>query len=173
MKSSALYIITIILGLTLIQACGPDESEVERDQQAIQDSLEQAYEAEMEQMRQDSIQQAQADSAAAAEEEEENQQQNDIEYSDDGDFVVQIEAWRSEEKARQQADEWEERGYEQAYVVSYGNEDTGDIWYRVRIGQFDTREMAERFQNMLEEEYNTSTWIGLEGEPVEGEAMRE
>lgn len=171
MKSAALYIFTIILGLALLQACGPEEAEVERDQQAVQDSLEQAYEAEMEQMRRDSVEQARADSIAAAEEGE--RQRNEIEYSESGEYVVQIEAWRSEAKAQQQAEEWVSRGYEQAHVVSYGDEDTGDVWYRVRVGQFDTRDMAERLKTKLNEEHSTESWISRTGEPVEQEAKQE
>lgn len=154
----------------MIQACAPEEPEVEQTTEAVQDSVEQAYEAEIEQMRQDSIAQAREDSLAAAQEQE--QQENQIEFSEDGEFVVQVEAWRSQEKAQQQADQWVNRGYEQAYVVFYGNEDTGNIWYRVRIGQFDTLEMAERFQSKIEEDYDTNTWVSTIGQPVEEDAMQ-
>lgn len=170
MKSSALYILTIILGLALIQGCGPEEAEVERDQQAIQDSLEQAYQAELQQMRRDSIEQARADSIAAAE--EMARQRNQINYSENGEFIVQIEAWRSEVKAQQQANQWNNRGYDRAFVVRYGNEDTGNIWYRVRIGRFDTRQMAERLQDKLREEHGATSWVSRIGQPVEPEARQ-
>ena len=171
MKTVIIYILTFTLSIFMLQACGQDEAEVERDQQAVQDSLEQAYEAEMEQMRQDSIAQAEEDSIAA--EEERREQANQIEYSEDGDFVVQIEAWRSEVKAQQQAEEWTDRGYNQSFVVMYGNEDTGDVWYRVRIGQFETREMAERLQSKLEEEHDTRSWVSRTDSPVQEEAMND
>jgi len=170
MKSALTYSITIILAIAMLQACAPEEPEVQRDQQAIQDSLEQVYQAEMEEMRQDSIAQAREDSIAAAREREMNEEQ--IEYSETGNYVVQIQAWRSEEKANQQAEEWVERGYDQAYVVSYGNEETGNIWYRVRIGQFDTRGMAERLQEKLREDHDAVSWVSREGQPVEEEAMQ-
>lgn len=171
MKSTLIYITTIFLTVAMLQACSPEEPEVEQSPEATQDSLEQAYEAEMEQMRQDSIARAQDDSLAATREEE--SQETDIEYSENGDFVVQIEAWRSEEKAQQQADQWTNRGYDQAYVVSYGDEDSGNVWYRVRIGQFDTREMANRLQNKIEDDYGVESWVSLTGQPVEEEAMQD
>lgn len=170
MKSALTYIITIILSLAMLQACAPEEPEVQRDQQAIQDSLDQVIEAEMEQLRQDSIAQAREDSMAAAREQQRNEQQ--IEYSDNGNFVVQVEAWRSEQKAQQHAEELVEKGYDQAYVVTYGNEDTGNIWYRVRIGQFDTREMAEQLQEKLQEEHDADSWVSRIGQPVESGAMQ-
>lgn len=154
----------------MLQACSPEETETEQDQQAVQDSLAQVYEAEMEQMRQDSLARVREDSIAAAEERE--QREASIEYSESGDFVVQVEAWRSEEKARQQASEWRNRGYDRAFVVSYGNEETGDVWYRVRIGQFNSREMAVRLQNNLDEEYNAVSWVSVIGQPVEEDAMQ-
>jgi cell division protein FtsN len=170
MKSALIYITTIILSIAMLQACAPEEAEVERDQQAIQDSLVQAYEAEMEQMRQDSIAQVREDSLRAAREQE--RREDRIEYSENGEFVVQIEAWRSQEKAQQQADQWIDRGYNRAYVVSYGNENTGDVWYRVRIGHFNSREMAERLQTRLDEELSTVSWVSRTGQPVEVDAMQ-
>lgn len=170
MKSASSYIITIFLSIALLQACAPEEPEVQRDQAAIEDSLQQVMEAEMEQMRQDSIAQAREDSMAAARERQMREEQ--IEYSENGNFVVQIEAWRSEEKAQQQADEWIEMGYDQAYVVSYGNENTGDVWYRVRIGHFDTRTMAERLQEKLQEDHDAVSWVSQTGQPVEEDAMQ-
>lgn len=172
MKTAIIYIFTLTLSLLMLQACGQEDAEIEPDQQAVQDSLEQAYEAEIEQMRQDSIARAEADSIEA-EEEERREQANQIEYDEDGDFVVQIEAWRSEVKAQQQAEEWKERGYDQSFVVTYGDEDTGDVWYRVRIGQFDTREMAERLSSKLEEEHDTRSWVSRADGPVQQEAMND
>ena len=171
MKSVLIYIIPIILSIAMLQSCAPEEPDVERNQEAIQDSLEQAIEAEMEQMRQDSIARVREDSITAAREQEMRREQ--IEYSENGNFVVQIEAWRSEDKAQQQADEWISMGYEQAYVVSYGDENTGNVWYRVRIGQFDTRAMAVRLREKLQEEQNAVSWVSQTDQQVEEEAMQE
>jgi len=171
MKSALTYIIPIILSIAMLQACSPEEPEVERDQQAVQDSLEQVYEAEMEQMRQDSIAQAREESMNAEREQQAREEQ--IEYSEDGDFVVQVEAWRSENKAQQQAEEWISMGYDQAYVVSYGNKETGNVWYRVRIGHLDTREMAVRLQEKLQDEQNAVSFVSRTDQPVEEEAMQD
>lgn len=160
MKKLLSYIVISLMGIMLFQACGQEEEEFEYDQQAVQDSLEQAYEAEMEQMRQDSIAQAEADSIAAAEAEPE------IEYSENGEYSVQVEAWRSRTKAESQASEWKDRGFDRAFVVEYGNNDSGDLWYRIRIGQFDTVEMATMLKEELENEYNAQAWISKAGAPL-------
>lgn len=168
MKNIAFYLFTLFIGITLLQSCGTDEADIEeRDQQAIEDSLAQAQQAEREQMRRDSLEQAEADSIAAEEE------RNRVEFSDDGEYVVQVEAWRSQNKAERQAQEWRDRGYEKSSVVMYGSDETGDVWFRVRLGQFDTREMAIRLQNRLSEEYNTQSWVGRRGQSAEPDAMQE
>ena len=154
MKTYISYIVLMLSAIFLLHACGETEQpQPEVDQQAVQDSLEQVYEQEMEQMRQDSIAQAREDSIAAAEAEP------DIVFSDDGSYTVQIESWRSEEKAERNAAEWQDRGYDRAYVVEYGDSDTGNIWFRVRLGTFDSEEMAQNMKDKLASEYNTDSWI--------------
>lgn len=155
-------IIFTVLAATLIglmSACGPSEEELQRREQARQDSLEQVRQQQIQQQRLDSIAQARQDSIDAIEKEQE--QRNQIQFDENGSFTVQTEAWRSEVKASNQAEKWQERGYEQAYVVKYGNENTGDIWFRVRLGKFATKAMAEKFQTVLSEDYNTNSWISL------------
>jgi septal ring-binding cell division protein DamX len=159
MKTALGYLIVAGLAILLIQGCGPSEEELREQerarQQAVQDSLQLVYEAQMEQMRQDSIEQARLDSIAAAE------AKRTFEYSDTGRFAVQIESWRSEAKAQAQANRWKERGFENTFVVKYGDEDSGDVWYRVRIGRFDTREMAENMTSALREDYGQDSWISV------------
>jgi len=159
MKTLLSFLGVSILAVTLIAGCGPSEEELRQQelerQQAEQDSLEQVYEEQMQQMVQDSIAQAQQDSI------EEAERQSQIEYSNDGDYAVQVQSWRSEEKANQELDMWKNRGFENAFVVKYGNEDTGDVWYRVRIGRVETEEMAENLQDKLSNEYDAQSWISL------------
>ncbi len=146
-----------ILAITLIAGCGPSEEELRQQelerQQAERDSLEQVYEAQMQQMIQDSIARAQQDSIAEAE------RQSQIIYSDSGDYAVQVQSWRSEEKANRELNMWKDRGFENAFVIQYGNEETGDVWYRVRIGRVENREMAKNLQDKLSNEYETQSWI--------------
>lgn len=159
MKTALGYLIVAGLAILLIQGCGPSEEELREQerarQQAVQDSLQLVYEAQMEQMRQDSIEQARLDSIAAAE------ARRTFEYSETGRFAVQIESWRSEAKAQAQANRWKERGFENTFVVKYGDEDSGDVWYRVRVGRFDTREMAENMTYALKEDYGQDSWISI------------
>lgn len=159
MKQNIIYLITVALAISMFNACGPSEEEIERREQARQDSLEQVRQQQLAQQRQDSIEQARQDSIEAAKEEEER---NRIEFDSDGSFSVQVEAWRSEEKAEAQVQKWVDRGYEDAYVVNYGNEDTGDVWYRVRLGHLATQEMAEKLRNKLDEEYGEPSWVSVQ-----------
>ncbi len=169
MKKIVIYGITTCLSIALLHACGPSEEELrqqaEAERQAEQDSLQRVWEAEMEQLRQDSLEQARQDSIAlaeemAAEEERERERASRIEFADNGNFTVQVRSWRSEEKAEEHADRWRERGFEHVYVQQFGDMATGDVWFRVRIGNVATHEMAKRLQEKLKEEYDTDSWVG-------------
>lgn len=166
MKTFAFYAIAALLSITLLQACGSDDITEQQDQQAIEDSLAQADQAaEREQMRRESLEQARADSIAAEEE------RRRVDFSDAGEYVVQVEAWRSQEKAEQQAEEWKQKGYDRATVIMFGSEGTGDVWYRVRLGEFDSREMAERLRGNLTEDYEAQAWVSRKDATVAPEPL--
>jgi len=89
-------------------------------------------------------------------------QQPTIETTGRG-FTVQVSAWRTEAKARREADKLLQRGY-QAYVQpaelapdQYGEK--GGMWYRVRVGSYATlaeaRNAADQLTSLLESGY----WI--------------
>lgn len=159
MKRIVIFIITSAIAISLLNACGPSEEEIERREQARQDSLEQVRQDSIEQARQDSIEQARQDSIQAAKKRE--KERNRIEFDPNGQFSVQVEAWRSKVKAENQVQKWKDRGYENAYVVKYGNEETGDVWFRVRLGHLATKDMAEKLKDKLQREYNEPSWISM------------
>jgi len=159
MKQITIFLITAIISIGLLNACGPSEEEIRQREQARQDSLEQVRQQRIEQQRQDSIQQARQDSIEAAKQRE--RERNRIEFDSDGAFAVQVEAWRSRDKAEAQVQKWVDRGYENAYVVKFGNEETGDIWFRVRLGHLATKDMAEKLEAKLKREYNEPSWTSM------------
>lgn len=156
-RLTLLFLIAAALSMMVLHGCGPSEEELREQerarQQAVQDSLELAYEQEMEQMRQDSIEQARQDSIAEAE------ARAQVVYSDDGAYSLQIESWRSRTKAEAQMNRWKERGYDRAFVAEFGSAESGDLWFRVRIGRFDDRQYAKNLKEKLMEEYGTDSWI--------------
>lgn len=157
MRQLLVFTITAITLISLMSACGPSEEEIQRREQARQDSLEQVRQQRMQQQRMDSIAQARQDSIAAAKKKEEERRQ--MSFNTTGDYSLQVEAWRSQDKAQAQVQKWKDRGFENAYVVKYGQEETGNIWFRVRLGRTDTRKKAEQLGQNLKEEYDTEYWI--------------
>lgn len=155
--SSGLLAFTIVT-INIFSGCGPSEDELEQQELALQDSLEQVYQEEVEEMRRDSL-------ARTNQNNVEPQNENPVsrtssfEYSENGTYTVQIEAWRSESKAYNQAEMWKQRDFDRAFVIKYGNPEAGDVWYRVRLGKFETFEMAQNFKSMLEAEYNAESWV--------------
>ena len=126
-------------------------------QEAVQDSLQLVYQDQMEQMRQDSIEQVRQDSIAEAE------ARPAFEHSDTGTFAVQVQSWRSRDKAESQVAIWRERGFENAFITEYGDPDTGNLWYRVRIGRYETEETAENVRRVIMEEHQADSWISRVG----------
>lgn len=159
MRQLIIFTVTAATLIGLMSACGPSEEELQQQEQARQDSLERVKQQRLEQQRLDSIAQVRQDSIDAAKKEQE--ERNRIKFDENGSFTVQTEAWRSEVKAQNQADQWKEKGYDKAYVTQYGNIETGDVWFRVRLGKFATKSMAQKFQKVLTEDHNTNSWISL------------
>lgn len=165
MKRIVIFLITSFIAISLLNACGPSEEEKQRQEQARQDSLEQVRQQQLAQQRQDSIEQARQDSIEAAKKRE--KERNRIEFASDGAFSVQVEAWRSKDKAEAQVQKWVDRGYENAYVVKHGNEDTGNVWFRVRLGHLATSDMAQKLKDKIQREYNEPSWISSGGNAQE------
>ncbi len=155
-------IFSLILGLVLFTftACGGEsEEEKQLRLQAYQDSLravEQAKIAEMMAAMQDSID---ASNTEEVMEESDDMSMGEYNFSENGNFVVQVGAWRSEEKAQSFVDMWSDRNYPNAYVVKTGNELTGNVWFRVRVGNFATKVDAENFGSELAQEINSGYWV--------------
>lgn len=167
MKRLLIFTVTAATLISLMNACGPSEEELRQREQARQDSLERVRQQRLQQARLDSIAQARQDSIDAAQQRE--AERNRIQFDPNGAFAVQVEAWRSEDKASAQIAKWKDRGYENAYVVKHGNEATGNIWFRVRIARFATKDMAEKFQQQLREDYNADSWISMAKDEMSGE----
>ncbi|MEX0686395.1 MAG: SPOR domain-containing protein [Balneolales bacterium] len=161
---------TLLLSLAfIIQACGPSQEEIEQQERAMLDSLAQVQ----------ASQQAAAERAAQAEEEarlaelqkEEEEEEVETEekeefipilFDENGKFTLQVEAWRSESFAEHGAKKWQDRGFDRAFVVQYGDEGTGDLWYRIRLGRFGSYKMAKRQQENILSDFNISSWIDVE-----------
>lgn len=140
----------------LIYGCGPDKKEQQQQAQARQDSLEQVRKRQQRmQQRQDSIAAARADSIAAAQKKEKSTFQNG---SATGNYAVQVGAWRSKRKAQQLASTWQKRGFDGAFVVKYGTKSTGNIWFRVRLGDAFTQQEANKLQKWLTDKYQKKSW---------------
>lgn len=159
MNKTVIFLVVFAFAVSILNACGPSQKEKQRREQARQDSLERVRQQRLEQQRQDSIAQARQDSIQAAKERE--RERNRIEFAPNGAYSVQVESWRSHDKAQAQVKKWKDRGYENAYVVKYGNEDTGDVWFRVRLGRLATKDMAQKLQDKLQREYQAKSWVSL------------
>jgi len=83
----------------------------------------------------------------------------DVKYDDNGRFAVQVEAWRSDVKAEHRISYWKEQGLDHAMFAKDGDEESGDVWFRVFLGRFATMEDARHFQDVFAGTFNNETWI--------------
>jgi len=135
------------LGATItFLSCGPSETELQNDALARQDSLARAL----------AQREAGADTTQSS---TEIPLQTTFQFGDSGRFVVQVGSWRSETKAGELAEVWKTRGYPQTYVESYGNETTGDIWFRVRLGRMPSRSDADALVRLIQERHGLVAWV--------------
>ena len=169
MISTVRYFLAALLIIGLVAACGGSDQQQNQQQTQQQQQQEQARQDSIAKARADSIARAKADSIAKAKKKEEQAKKekeekdrltlSDIEFNSNGSFSVQVGAWRSREKAEQLTSTWKERGFSNAYVVKYGNEDTGNIWFRVRLGRVSTEANAQKLQKLLKTKYNENSWV--------------
>ena len=66
-------------------------------------------------------------------------------------WTVQVNAFPDEDSAKIWVDRLKNKGYK-AYVTEVRNK--GKVWYRVRIGHYDTREEAEKIEETLKNKEN-------------------
>tara|TARA_B100000963_G_scaffold358486_1_gene383237 strand:- start:379 stop:843 length:465 start_codon:yes stop_codon:yes gene_type:complete len=140
MKKAPLLL--FLMAFTIIGfSCGESEADRMAREQARIDSLRVAEQAALE-----ARMQAVEDSLAAVEAARLAEEVAKTSYTFDeaGLYTIQIGSWRSETKANQIAARWARR-VTAAYVDQTGDETTGDVWFRVRVGYFPTMQDAENF----------------------------
>ncbi len=148
------YILPIALfSLLILTQCGQPSGEAEPTPE---------QQAALEQARQDSLQEVARIEEAARQEALRQQieaERTTLSYAEDGMYVVQLSAWRSAEKAETMQSYWVDAGFENASVIEVGDESTGEIWYRVRLGRFETERDASKAVTLLMDDYSTEGWV--------------
>lgn len=162
-KISEIFFLAIFAAL-LIAGCNnqnkqPATNTMSKAEQARQDSLAKAQaeaqaKATAAKLAQDSVQQAskaKADSIAMA--------MKQPQFVSNGNYSIQVGAWRSEKTADSQMKIWKGRGFQHTYVYKIGSDSTGDVWFRVRLGLMATRTDAEKEVQVLGDKYHAPAWV--------------
>jgi septal ring-binding cell division protein DamX len=161
MKNIGFKLLFVVLGLTMITACGETEEERRAKERARMDSLRQVQQQQIAEEMARLEQENAADSTQTEEGTTEEMMDNTTGYSfvDQGEYAVQVGAFRSEDKAKGYIAKWSDRNYPSAYTVKVGEEQYGDVWFRVRVGYFGTKEEAARLGAELAKEINSGYWV--------------
>lgn len=154
MKKISIYTMLLAITLVSIQACGPSEEERRAAEQARLDSLRQ-----VEEQRMASLMQAREDSLAQIAEQQRLAEEAKPQFVEGGSYAVQVGAFRSEEEATAYKSKLTGRDYPSVYVVQIGDEATGNIWFRLRVGFFGNKADAEEFGAELGQELKTGYWV--------------
>lgn len=156
MKKIGQLVTIALLSVFVIQACGPSESELREREQARLDSLDRVRVERIELARNDSLNAVQQ---RIAEQERIEAQRRVFTFFEDGSYTVQVGSWRSSAKADEMVEVWKARGFTNAYSVKYGSEETGDVWFRVRLGRIASEEDAFRLQAVVIEDFGAQAWV--------------
>ncbi len=166
MKKIGSKLLFLAITLILVQACGPSEEEKRAKEQARMDSLRAVQQQQIaEQMAalQDSLDSTDGgELTSPADSETETKTSmgsSTYNFVENGMYAVQVGAFRSEDKANGFVAKWKDREYPSSYVVKVGDEASGDVWFRVRIGFFDDKADAEALGAELAKEINSSFWV--------------
>ena len=161
MKNIGFKLLFVVLGLTMITACGETEEERRAKERARMDSLRQVQQQQIAEEMARLEQENAADSTQTEEGTTEEMMDNTTGYSfvDQGEYAVQVGAFRSEDKAKGYIAKWSDRNYPSAYTVKVGEEQYGDVWFRVRVGYFGNKEEAARLGAELAKEINSGYWV--------------
>lgn len=160
MKNIGLKLLFVVIGFGLLQACGESEEQRRAREQARMDSLlkvqQQEIAEEMARLERENAANAEVSEEEATQEESSN---NDYGFVENGEYALQVGAFRSKDKAEGYLTKWADRDYPSLYTVKVGNEEFGDVWFRVRIGFFGTKEDAENLGEELSAEINSGYWV--------------
>jgi len=162
MKNIGVKLLLVVLSLSVLQACGETEKERRAKEQARMDSLRKAQQQEIaEEMARLEREKEETSDVADTQSEEKEMNNDTAEYSftENGQYTVQVGAFRSEDKAKGYISKWSDRNYPSAYTVKIGEEEYGDVWFRVRVGFFSTKEDAEKLGAELAKEMNSGYWV--------------
>ncbi len=75
-----------------------------------------------------------------------------------GNFTVQIGAFRSESRAHEAISKYKNMGYD-AYIEETKVEGRDRVWFRVRIGRFQRSSEAKRIADELNAKGNIKAWV--------------
>ena len=75
-----------------------------------------------------------------------------------GNFTVQIGAFRSESRAHEAISKYKNMGYD-AYIEETKVEGSDRVWFRVRIGRFQRSSEAKRIADELNARGNIKAWV--------------
>ena len=161
MKNIGVKLLFVVLGFTIITSCGETEEQRRAKERARMDSLRQVQQQqiaeEMARLEQENTSESSSEDEAATE----DMSDNNMGYSfvENGEYAVQVGAFRSEDKAKGYIAKWSDRNYPSAYTVKIGEEEFGDVWFRVRVGFFGSKEEAAKLGAELAKEMNSGYWV--------------
>lgn len=176
-KISEILFLAIFTGL-MFSACHkqnnqPETKTISQAEQAKEDSIAKAQaEAQAQAATQEmenpgaakktenkATAQSKADSMKTSKPANANNAVSEPQFVSNGHFAIQVGSWRSKAAANKQLKTWKDRGFTHAYIKKFGKEETGNVWFRVRIGLMATRENAETEVQNIKTKYNTNAWV--------------
>ena len=165
----------LVLSLFFFFSCSNRDSQKSRQplqisarQQAVQDSLARAtarnmVNFELKKVREKMSKEKEDTTTHKAEKKSVETQKSNISetnsFDSNGDYAIQVGSWRSQKVANEELRKWKKRGYNNAYLATYGNKSTSNTWYRLRLGHLQTHSAAEQAGKKIAHKYDVHFWV--------------
>lgn len=79
-------------------------------------------------------------------------------FSNEGKYCVQVASGRVDKNVESRLMYWKNEGFSNAYISTYTDEQTQEMWYRLRIGRFTKLKEAKAAAIAVSEQYGIQAW---------------
>ncbi len=148
-------ILAVVFGLIFAVGCADKQEDANQLQEQMRQMEDGDSTTDTTAVVDSMTEQIAADANAIPVEEEEPARTMPQRPAGDG-FAVQVASCEDEKYAMYMVDLFKERGYD-PYVTSFRLDD--QLFYRVRLGMFETRSEAQGFVDEMKDKYSIKAWI--------------
>ncbi|TVR17594.1 MAG: DUF4296 domain-containing protein [Balneolaceae bacterium] len=82
-----------------------------------------------------------------------------LHFSADGAYAIQVRSEQNFSLTERIKEQWIEKGFEYTYLQEFEEPESGETWYRIRLGNVSTFREAEQIQQAILNQFDVEVWI--------------